>query len=107
MAQVVGSTGRDLDGRWEKLRIEETGLGRLVTAAYLEETGADIAFENAGGIRLGKVLPAGDITYQDIIDISPFGNYIVTKQITGEAVLSILEKSMISACGISNPMTNG
>ncbi len=94
LAQVVGSTGRDLDGRWEKLRIEETGLGRLVTAAYLEETGADIAFENAGGIRLGKVLPAGDITYQDIIDISPFGNYIVTKQITGEAVLSILEKSI-------------
>nr|WP_317413984.1 bifunctional UDP-sugar hydrolase/5'-nucleotidase [uncultured Solibaculum sp.] len=94
LAQVVGTTGRDLDGRWEELRVEETGLGRLVTAAYLEETGADIAFENAGGIRLGKMLPAGDITYQDIIDISPFGNYIVTKQITGEAVLSILEKSI-------------
>ncbi|CZT56293.1 Trifunctional nucleotide phosphoesterase protein YfkN precursor [Eubacteriaceae bacterium CHKCI005] len=94
LTQVVGSTGRDLDGRWEELRVEETGLGRLVTAAYLEETGADIAFENAGGIRLGRMLPAGDITCQDIIDISPFGNYIVTKQITGEAVLSILEKSI-------------
>lgn len=94
LSRVVGSTGRDLDGRWENLRIEETGMGRLVTAAYLEETGADIAFENAGGIRLGRILKAGDVTYQDVIDTAPFGNYIVTKEITGEELLDILEKSI-------------
>lgn len=94
LRQVVGTTGQELDGRWENLRIGETGMGRLVTAAYLYETGADIAFENAGGIRLGRLLPAGNLTYQDIIDTAPYGNYIVTKQITGEAVLSILEKSI-------------
>lgn len=99
LTQVVGSTGAELDGRWENLRIEETSLGRVVTAAYLEETGADIAFENAGGIRLGKLLPPGAVTYQDIIDTAPYGNYIVTKQITGEAVLSILEKSIEIGAG--------
>lgn len=94
LKEVIGSTGRDLEGTWEEVRIKETGMGRLVTAAYLNETGADIAFENAGGIRIGRDLEAGDITYQDVIDTAPFGNYIVTKQITGEAVLSILEKSI-------------
>ena len=94
LGKTVGMTGLELDGTWETLRIKETGMGRLVTAAYLQETGADVAFENAGGIRLGKILPSGKITFQDIIDTAPYGNYIVTKQITGEALLSILEHSI-------------
>lgn len=94
LTQVIGTTGVELDGRWENLRVQETSMGRLVTAAYLKETGADIAFENAGGIRLGKLLPAGNITFQDVIDTAPFGNYIVTKQLTGKAIRSILEKSI-------------
>lgn len=100
LQEVVGTTGVDLDGRWENVRIGQTGLGRLVTASYLEETGADIAFENAGGIRTGRILEKGDITYRDIIDTAPFGNYIVTKQITGEDVLAILEQSVET--GIQN-----
>lgn len=90
--QVVGSTPEDLDGVWEDLRIDETNLGRAVTDAYLLETGADIAFENAGGIRAS--VKKGDLTYGDIIGISPFGNYIVTKQITGKQLVEILETSI-------------
>lgn len=94
LTQVAGATGQELDGRREELRVWETGLGRVVTAAYLEETGADIAFENAGGIRIDRLLPVGEITVGDIVEIAPFGNYIVTKEISGEAVQSILEKSI-------------
>lgn len=83
LEKVIGSTGRDLDGRWEELRIEQTGMGRLVTAAYLTETGADVAFENAGGIRISRILEAGEITWRDVIDTAPYGNYIVTKEISG------------------------
>ncbi|MGN0490214.1 bifunctional metallophosphatase/5'-nucleotidase [Ruminococcus sp.] len=90
--KVVGSTPQDLDGVWEDLRIDETNLGRAVTDAYLLETGADIAFENAGGIRAS--VKKGDLTYGDIIGISPFGNYIVTKQITGRQLVEILETSI-------------
>lgn len=83
LAKVIGSTGRDLDGCWEELRIEQTGMGRLVTAAYLAETGADVAFENAGEIRISRILEAGEITWRDVIDTAPYGNYIVTKEISG------------------------
>ncbi|MGN1112134.1 MAG: bifunctional metallophosphatase/5'-nucleotidase [Acutalibacteraceae bacterium] len=90
--RVVGTSPADLDGVWENLRIDETNLGRAVTDAYLLETGADIAFENAGGIRAS--IKKGDVTYGDIIGVSPYGNYIVTKQITGRQLKEILETSV-------------
>lgn len=90
--QVVGSSPADLDGDWYSLRIDETNMGRAVTDAYLLETGADIAFENAGGIRAS--VSKGAVTCGDIIGVSPFGNYIVTKQITGKQLREILETSI-------------
>lgn len=90
--KVVGSSPAELDGVWEHLRIDETNLGRAVTAAYLKATGADVAFENAGGIRAS--VKAGEITYGDIIGVSPYGNYIVTKQVTGKQLKEILETSI-------------
>lgn len=89
---VVGKTPEDLDGDWYHLRIDETNLGRVVADAYLLATGADAAFENAGGIRAS--VAAGSVTYGDIIGVSPYGNYIVTKQITGKELLEILETSI-------------
>ena len=90
--QTVGSSPAELDGVWEHLRTGETNLGRAVTAAYLKATGADVAFENAGGIRAS--VSEGDVTYGDIISVSPYGNYIVTKQVTGKQLKEILETSV-------------
>lgn len=90
--KVVGSSPAELDGVWEDLRIDETNLGRAVTAAYIKATGADVAFENAGGIRAS--VKSGEITYGDIISVSPYGNYIVTKQVTGKQLKEIIETSI-------------
>lgn len=92
LAQKVGNTKTELDGIWEHLRIGQTNLGNIVTDAYLDITGADVAFENAGGIRAS--IKVGDVTYGDIIGVSPYGNYIVTKKITGKQLLEILETSL-------------
>lgn len=92
LGEVVGSTPEYLDGIWEDLRIDETNLGRAVTDSYLLATGADVAFENAGGIRAS--VNAGDVTYSDILGVSPYGNYIVTKQITGKELKEIFEISL-------------
>ena len=90
--EKVGSTPVDLDGVWEDLRIYQQNLGNVVTDAYLLETDADVAFENAGGIRAS--IAAGDVTYGDIIGVSPYGNYVVTKDITGAALKEIMETSL-------------
>ncbi|MGN0405386.1 MAG: 5'-nucleotidase C-terminal domain-containing protein, partial [Bariatricus sp.] len=89
---VVGKTPEYLDGDWYNLRIGETNLGRAVADAYLLETGADVAFENAGGIRAS--IEQGDVTYGDIIGVSPYGNYIVTKKLTGAQLLDVFETSL-------------
>lgn len=90
--QVVGKTDVPLEGSAIKTYTGETNLGRVITSAYLETTGADIAFENCGGIRAS--IAAGDITKGSVIGVSPFGNYLVTKKITGADLKSILEKSL-------------
>lgn len=91
-SEVVGYTPEELDGVWENVRIGETTLGRAVTAAYLKETGADIAFENAGGIR--SSIDAGDVTYGEVLDVFPYGNYVVTRKLTGSEVKAVLEQSL-------------
>ena len=92
LAQPAGNAPEDLDGVWEHVRTGETTMGRAVTEAYLLATGADIAFENAGGIRAS--IAKGTVTYQDVLDVSPYGNYIVTRELSGKEILGILETSL-------------
>ncbi len=89
LSEVVGSTKVALDGIREHVRSKETNLGNLATDAFRWKTGADVAFTNGGGIRAS--IDAGEITKNEIVTTFPFGNYIVTKKITGEALLKALE----------------
>lgn len=88
----IGSSSREYPYSWGEIRTKEQEIGRIVTGAYLNATGADVAIENAGGLRAG--IPQGSITYHDIISISPYGNYIVTLKLTGEQILNIIEHSL-------------
>ena len=90
--RVIGTSPVELDGIWEHIRIGQTNLGNVITDAYLLATGADIAFENAGGIRAS--IAAGTVTYGDVINVSPYGNYVVTKKLTGAQIKEMLESSL-------------
>ena len=90
--RVIGTSPVELDGVWEHIRIGQTNLGNVITDAYLLATGADIAFENAGGIRAS--IAAGTVTYGDVINVSPYGNYVVTKKLTGTQIKEMLETSL-------------
>ena len=90
--RVIGTSPVELDGVWEHIRIGQTNLGNVITDAYLLATGADIAFENAGGIRAS--IAAGTVTYRDVINVSPYGNYVVTKKLTGTQIKEMLETSL-------------
>ncbi len=90
--RVIGISPAELDGVWEHIRIGQTNLGNVITDAYLLATGADVAFENAGGIR--SSIAAGTVTYGDVINVSPYGNYVVTKGLTGAQIREMLETSI-------------
>ncbi len=103
LAEVVAASAVDLcfydpetmkDG--EKpvriIRRAETNLGDLCADAYLDQSGADIAFINGGGIRTS--INKGDITLNDILKVHPFGNSLTVIEITGQQVLDALEWSV-------------
>ena len=58
--------------------------------AFREETGADIAIENPGGIRLPS-LAIGSITVGDLLKLDPFHNTAVELTITGEELLRVMQ----------------
>lgn len=91
-SEVIGTTTVRLDGDRGLVRTGETNLGNLITDAMLYETGAQIAFTNGGGIRAS--IEIGDITVGDVITVLPFGNYVVTKELTGAQIVSALELGM-------------
>ena len=63
----------------------------------LNETGADIAITNGGGIR--DSIEAGDITKDSVIKVLPFGNYIVTKKVKGSDIVAALEHGLVEGAG--------
>ena len=82
------------------IRNSETNLGDFCADAYRSIVGADIAFANGGGIRAD--IEEGNITYEEIINVHPFGNEICMIETTGQDILDALE---IGAC--EYPIENG
>ncbi|MBM6404104.1 bifunctional metallophosphatase/5'-nucleotidase [Phycicoccus sp. CSK15P-2] len=103
-AQVVGTNAEPILGDSGTCRCEETPMGDLVADAILwgtqapENGGAQISFMNIGGVR--EELPlepkydegTGEITYAEAYDIAPFGNLLVSMDLTGEQIRTVLEQ---------------
>lgn len=100
LGEVVAHTAIDLviydpeavDENGKPVRIvrrTETNLGDLCADAYIDQSGADIAFVNGGGIRVN--IAKGDITLNDILTVHPFGNSLTVIEVTGQQVLDALE----------------
>lgn len=82
----------------------EAPLGDVVADAYLDAAraqagGADAALTNSGGIRGDLVAqpsatPTGPrtVTYAQAFEVLPFGNRVIVKTLTGEAILRLLEQ---------------
>lgn len=72
-----------------RVRNGETNMANLCVDAYRLMTGADVAITNGGGVR-DNILE-GDITYEDILKVHPFGNAICVVEVTGQNILDALE----------------
>lgn len=92
-SRVIGDSEVDLrindEAGVRMVRRGETNTGDLLTDAMRYATGARIALSNGGGIRTD--VPAGTITYGDIVAIFPFVNYVCLVNATGEDILAVLE----------------
>lgn len=71
------------------VRCRETAIGDLSSDAYRYAAKSDIAVVNGGGIRAG--LPAGDITFDNVVAVHPYGNTLACCECTGQDILDALE----------------
>ncbi|SFR98959.1 2',3'-cyclic-nucleotide 2'-phosphodiesterase/5'-or 3'-nucleotidase, 5'-nucleotidase family [Halomicrobium zhouii] len=96
LSKRVGRTNVPLDSTFSSNYHDETAWGNLVTDAFRNETGAEVAVTNAGGIRGDFVMEPGPVTYDDVYTSLPFGNYLVTKELTGEQLRELLASQVIT-----------
>ena len=65
-------------------RFDKPEVKRMIEQAMRDETGADFAFLNLGGVR--DILPKGRLLVRNIWDIMPFDNRVVFGKFKGSAL---------------------
>jgi len=72
----------------EQNQAGESALGDLIADAERQAGGTDFAFMNPGGIRTDLV--QGPITVGTLFAVQPFGNHLVTMELTGAQLYALL-----------------
>ncbi len=67
-------------------------ISNIVALAFKEQAKADIAIQNAGGVRID--VPAGDISIDTAYTLLPFANTLVNLEMTGAEIIQVLEEAV-------------
>jgi 5'-nucleotidase len=118
--EVIGEA-TDLFPRGNNIeRLGEVAIGNLVADSMREAYGTDVAFTNGGGIRSpipssylpqdtslrrttpGYALgPPYDVVIGDVFSVLPFGNIVITREVTGAQLHQVLEHGVAVMPGAS------
>ena len=88
LSVVVGRSDAVLNGDRAMVRGRPTDLGVLIGRAMMERAKAQFAVLNSGGIR--DSLPAGEISYKDVLKVLPFGSTLGFIDFSGADALAYL-----------------
>lgn len=91
LGQVIGYNEQELA---HDANTGLTPLGQWSAKALSEIGGTDIGLINGGGIR--EPLPAGDITMGTMYSLFPFDNTLVTMEVSGDLLYSLIEHLIVS-----------
>ena len=99
--EVEKVSGRKLgvaEGKLYVDRINESPLANVLTDAFRDLTGSDVAFMNTGGLR--APIAAGVVTYDMLYTVLPFNNHgVEIAPMSVGKLFKLLERSMRS-CGL-------
>ncbi|MEI2779539.1 MAG: bifunctional metallophosphatase/5'-nucleotidase [Tetrasphaera sp.] len=100
--RVVGTVAQDVTGDSSGNRGIETPMADLMADVIkwgTQSGGSQIAFMNVGGVRASFLVnqisngeQPGEITYTEAYNTSPFGNLLVTLDLTGAQIKTVLEQ---------------
>ena len=94
---VVGESDGKMEGDRAIVRAKPTNLGSFMASVMQQRARADVGIMNAGGVR--DSLPAGKLTYKDILKVQPFGNLLSYVDFTGKELLQYLNAAAKMTAG--------
>jgi 5'-nucleotidase len=113
--RVIGSITADIT-QTNDVSLEQP-MGNAIADAQLEATddagtgAAVLSFMNPGGVRAPLTFSAsaggeapGQVTYGELFTVQPFGNSLVTMDLTGAQIEAVLEQQF---CGSNAPANGG
>lgn len=90
--EVVGTVEDPIDCGTAATDRGESRVGNLITDAYRWAAEADVAVMTSGGIRTRDSL-SGPVTTADLIGLVPFEGELVTCEVDGETLRTVLERT--------------
>ncbi|MHB8799562.1 MAG: bifunctional metallophosphatase/5'-nucleotidase [Thermoanaerobaculia bacterium] len=88
LSEVVGETATALD----RATMLESTMDNFLLQALLESTGAQLAFSN--GWRFGAPVPAGEVTVNDLYNMTPMNPPVSTVELRGDEIVAMLEENL-------------
>ncbi len=96
--RVVATTTQSFDGREASVRNRPTQLtDRLATGMLHAVPGSELALFNAGSVRIDDEIPAGEVTEYDVIRTLPFGDAVLSADMTGSLLKRVLDQGRANA----------
>ncbi len=97
LGEPIGSSDGKLDGDRAVVRSRPASMAILIGKALVERTQADFTVINSGGVR--DSMPAGPLTYKDVLKVLPFANTNATVDLTGAEVMDYLNAAAKMSAG--------
>ncbi|GFY40213.1 hypothetical protein TNIN_453771 [Trichonephila inaurata madagascariensis] len=94
MDEVLGHFSIDLDARFSSIRTKETNIGNFVCDVMLSSTHADLALLNSGTLRADRIIPKGDFTLRDLVNLLPMMDPMIVLNAPGEQIYLALENGV-------------
>lgn len=97
LVSVLGKTQTELKAEELTIRRFETNTGDWLADIAREQfaaQGAQVAFLNAGGMRLNQNIPAGDITRKHIDTLFGYPARLVMLKLTGKQLQAVVDRSI-------------
>ena len=95
--KVVGESDGKLEGDRAIVRAKPTNLGVFIASVMQQRAKADLAIMNSGGVR--DSLPAGKLTYKDVLKVQPFGNMLAYVDLSGKELMDYLNAAAKMSTG--------
>ncbi|XP_068147223.1 mannosylglucosyl-3-phosphoglycerate phosphatase isoform X1 [Drosophila tropicalis] len=96
LSDVMGVFSVELDGRFSKVRTQETNLGNWVCDVVLAAVGADVVILNGGTFRSDRVHPVGAFTMGDLVNVIPMRDPLILLEVSGKVLWQALENGVSS-----------